>query len=496
MTYMPVPTRDPGDGATDPASTGTFTTRETDGAHRTDGPVGAVGTVGPGGHRQDTDRWMDAAPTDGPGGRRMSVFTPALEIPRRFRRFVSTTPGLLTVVSVILVLAILAAGGAMAAQSSNQQGDLNTLVNRTEPVSFAAQELYNSLSVADSVATTGFVEDASGSADTNPSYREAVDSASRAIIRAASGIDDPATREMALILEIQEKLPIYTSLITEAGVNNRQGHPVGAAYVTQASTMMQDEILPAAGELYSNTSSEVGEQQLALTRPGWFALSGLVAAVVLLAVAQFWLAANTNRRVNAGYATATVLMTVALLWASGSALTTWTDGSRGLDGTAQPLETLTSLRITVQQTRTTEALGLVEREYSDATQNDFSEQVTRIDSQLETLRTIVGDRGVLDEARENLRAWDTSHAEMLAYVQQGDYPAAIGATIGEEDVHPYQKLDENLRSLINETRDQLRTYLADSRVSAQQVSALVILLSLVSALCIVYGTRPRLQEYL
>ncbi|AHW65198.1 putative membrane protein [Corynebacterium glyciniphilum AJ 3170] len=487
---MPVPTRDPSDGAADPASTGTFTTLDTDPSATTDSPIG------PGGRRQDTDRWMDDAPTDGPGSRRLSVFTPALEIPRRFRRFVSTTPGLLTVVSVILVLAILAAGGAMAAQSSKQQGDLNTLVNRTEPVSFAAQELYNSLSVADSVATTGFVEDAAGGADTDSSYREAVDIASRAIIRAANGIDDPSTREMALILEIQEKLPMYTSLITEAGVNNRQGHPVGAAYVTQASTMMQDEILPAAGELYSNTSSEVGEQQLALTKPGWFALSGLVAAVVLLVIAQFWLAAHTNRRINGGYATATVLMTVALLWASGSALTTWTDGTRGLDGTAQPLETLTSLRINVQQTRTTEALSLVEREYSDDTQNDFSDQVTRIDSELETLRSTVGDRGVLDDARENLRAWDNAHAEMLAYVQQGNYSAAIGATIGESDLHPYQKLDENLRSLIDDTREQLRTYLADSRVSAQQVSALVILLGVISALCIVYGTRPRLQEYL
>lgn len=487
---MPVPTRDSSDGAADPASTGTFTTPDTESSATTES------TVGPGGRRQDTDRWMDDAPTDGTGSRRLSVFTPALEIPRRFRRFVSTTPGLLTVVSVILVLAILAAGGAMAAQSSKQQGDLNTLVNRTEPVSFAAQELYNSLSVADSVATTGFVEDGAGGADTDSSYREAVDIASRAIIRAANGIDDPSTREMALILEIQEKLPIYTSLITEAGVNNRQGHPVGAAYVTQASTMMQDEILPAAGELYSNTSSEVAEQQLALTKPGWFALSGLVAAVVLLVIAQFWLAAHTNRRINGGYATATVLMTVALLWASGSALTTWTDGTRGLDGTAQPLETLTSLRINVQQTRTTEALSLVEREYSDDTQNDFSDQVTRIDSELETLRSTVGDRDVLDDARENLRAWDNAHAEMLVYVQQGDYSAAIGATIGDSDLHPYQRLDENLRSLIDDTREQLRTYLADSRVSAQQVSALVILLGVISALCIVYGTRPRLQEYL
>lgn len=486
---MPEPKSDSRDGAADPAPTGMFT----DSAEQD-----STSSIGPGGQRRDTDRWMDESAAEGSASRRLSVFTPALETPRRFRRFVSTTPGLMTVVSVILVMAILAAGGAMAAQSAQQQNDLNTLVNRTEPVSFAAQELYNSLSVADSVATTSFVEDAAGSADTRTSYREAVDTASRAIIRAANGIDDPSTREMALILEIQEKLPIYTSLITESGVNNRQGLPVGAAYITQASAMMQDEILPAAGELYSNTSSEVGEQQLALTKPGWFALSGLVAAVLLLLVAQFWLAAQTNRRFNGGYASATILMTVALLWASGSALTTWTDGTRGLDGTAQPLETLTSLRIAVQQTRTTEALSLVRREYTDEAPQSFSDQVTMIDSELENLRDVAGDRAILDEARENLRAWDSAHASMLAHVQQGDHSEAIATTVGagSDTAHPYQQLDENLRVLIEDTREQLRVYLSDSRVSAQQVATLVILLGLISAMCIVYGTRPRLQEYL
>lgn len=496
---MPEPKSDSRDGAADPAPTGTFTTSSSDTPQDgNDSSPSSTSSFGPGNQRQDSDRWMDEPSTEGTGSRRLSIFTPALEIPRRFRRFVSTTPGLLTVVSVILVMSILAAGGAMAAQSANQQGDLNTLVNRTEPVSFAAQELYNSLSVADSVATTSFVEDAAGSADTRTSYREAVDTASRAIIRAANGIDDPSTREMALILEIQEKLPMYTSLITESGVNNRQGLPVGAAYITQASSMMQDEILPAAGELYSNTSSEVGEQQVALTQPGWFALSGLVAAVLLLLIAQYWLAAQTNRRFNAGYASATVLMTVSLLWASGAAITTWTDGARGLDGTAQPLETLTSLRISVQQTRTTEALSLVRREYTDEAPQSFSDQVTMIDGQLESLRDTAGNRDVLDEAREDLRAWDSAHARMLTHVQQGDYSSAIATTVGadSDEPHPYQQLDENLRVLIEDTREQLRSYLSDSRMSAQQVSTLVILLGLLSAVCIVYGTRPRLQEYL
>lgn len=502
---MPAPETDSLDGAADPAPDGAIS------ASVTSGDSATRPAAGSGERRTDSDRWMDDALQRRASPGPMGVFSPALEIPRRIQRFISTTPGLMTAVSALLVLAIIAAGGAMAGQATNQQGDLNTLVNRTEPVSFAAQDLYNSLSVADSVATTGFVEDAAGAADYQSSYREALDTASRAVVRAAAGIDDPSSREMELILEIQEKLPRYTSLITEAGVNNRQGLPVGGAYITQASSMMQDDILPAAGELHTRTSSEVGRQQIALTQPNWFALSGLVAAVVLLIIAQFYLAAQTNRRINPGYLAATVLMTIAMLWAGGSALNTWTNGSRGLDGTTQPLEALTTLRIEVQQTRTSEALGLVQRDYNDSDRSSFSDQIASIDAALEQLRPSISDRDAVDEARENLRSWDSAHADMLSLVREGDYAAAIRATVGDSPTvandgsgtsapptvtESYQALDGNLRTLIDDTREQLREYLSDSRAAAQQVTSIVILLGLVSALCVIQGTRPRLQEYL
>ncbi|AGP30009.1 hypothetical protein A606_01770 [Corynebacterium terpenotabidum Y-11] len=437
---------------------------------------------------------------DTPG--RLHVFTPLVEAPRRFLRFISTTPGLLTVVSIVLVAAILAAGGAMAATSGSRQGELNTMVNRSEPVSFAAQELYNSLSVANAVATTGFLSDSSRTADTRQQYREAVNTATSAVVRAANGTDDPSSREMTLILEIQEKLPFYISLVTEAGANNRQGYPLGAAYITQASTMMQDELLPAAAELHSRTSSSLADQQHRLTRPSWFALSGLVAAVIMLIIAQFWLAAWSNRRISAGYATATVLMAAALIWAGISAFTTWHEGPRGVVGTSQPLQTLTALRIEVQQARSTEVLGLVQRDYTADNQSDFSDRVASIDTQLEELREAAENqetRDQIDGARESLRSWDNSHAQMVSMVRQGDYTDAVQATVGDEDggvSASFTSLDSDLEDLIDESREQLRDYLSDAGRAASQVNLLVLVLSLLSILCIIQGTRPRLQEYL
>jgi hypothetical protein len=467
------------------------------------GHGGAAGAVNGGASpRRDADLWMDEDAPD-TRVRRLHIFTPLVEAPRRFLRFTAETPGLLTVVSIVLTLALLAAGGAMVWSSSSRQSDLNTLVNKTEPVSFASQELYNSLSVADTVATSGFLDDSSRTADTRPEYRQALDTASRAVVRAAAGIDEPASRPMALILEIQEKLPLYVSMVTEAGANNRQGYPLGAAYITQASTMMQNEILPAAAELYDITSSAVTDRQSTLTRPSWFALSGLVAAVVMLVIAQFWLSAWTNRRLNPGYLAATVLMIIALAWAGASALTTWNAGSRGVTGAAQPLQTLTSLRINAQQARTTEILGLVQRDATEDSQTSFSERVAAVDGGLEQLRgDLAGDSGNagIDEAREQLRGWDSAHAQMAAMLRRGDYSGAVAATLGDSGPanvsRAFDNLDGDLQNLIDQSRGDLREFLSDSRGTAQRTTALVLVLSLLSIVLVIQGTRPRLQEYL
>ena len=91
------------------------------------------------------------------------VLTPALKVPGRMWAYLRTSPGRLMAMTTILVIAIVAAGGALTYASSTRQDQLNNLVKNTEPLSNAAQRLYGSLSVADSTATIGFLEGGVGS---------------------------------------------------------------------------------------------------------------------------------------------------------------------------------------------------------------------------------------------------------------------------------------------------------------------------------------------
>jgi CHASE3 domain sensor protein len=171
-------------------------------------------------------------------------------------------------------------------------------------------------------------------------------------------------------------------------------------------------------------------------------------------------------------------------------------------GTSQPLQTLTSLRIGVQQTRSTEDLGLVQRDYTTDNQTDFTDRIAGIDARLEELRGVTDSkdsRERIDAARESLRTWDSAHANMVSLVRQGNYTDAVQAAVGSGDdsvSESFSALDQDLEVLIDDSRDQLRDYLSDAGRAASRVNLLVFVLSLLSILCVVQGTRPRLQEYL
>jgi len=103
--------------------------------------------------------------------------------------FVATTPG--RILSIGIVLAIL--GGLCAFATSTtinqRQTALSTVLNHTEPLAFAAGQLYTTLSVADAAAATAFIAQAEPRA-VRQRYEQAITDAAVAVTRASSGLTD------------------------------------------------------------------------------------------------------------------------------------------------------------------------------------------------------------------------------------------------------------------------------------------------------------------
>lgn len=466
---------------------------------------------------EDTqDHWLDHMNNDdiGRSVTFWSVLYDSFALPitwaKKLFLYIATTPGKMLTLTMILSVAIFAAGYSMSQSADQRQGSLDVLLSSTEPMSYSAHNLYTSLSLADTIATTGFVQAGVESENTRSRYNAAIDRASVSAAESAAGMAADGSRTVRLVTDIQRQLPVYTGLVESARANNRLGNPVGVAYMAEASSLMREEILPAASELFTITSERVSEEQRKLTMPQFVPLSGLLAAVLFLLIAQYWLWRVTRRRLNRGFLAATALMLTAILWVSASNFATWQAGNRGFAEAAMPWDSLTTSRIMAQQARTTETLVLVRRQSFDETEVSFDQTVDSISTALEdveqadTYQDPERSERLLSAARESLLHWENAHAGLARALESGDYERAVVLSTGAPEENggsptaasAYASLDSTLGTLISDARASMRAFINDGLAATTLVSTVVMILSLAAVIAVWLGIRPRFREYL
>ncbi|WP_394281925.1 hypothetical protein [Corynebacterium sp.] len=434
-------------------------------------------------------------------------FTVPAHWARRTWSFMSTTPGTMVAITVLLTLALFAAGTAMSQSSATRQNSLDTLVNATEPMSHSTHVLYTSLSQANTMATTSFVGTGVETPEERAVYNAAIDrsvlAATMVLANAADSNIEETEEVQSLVTDIQRQLLTYTGMIETARTNNRLGHPVGAAYMSDASALMGEQLLPQASRLFDITRGQVSTEQRRLAFPQLFPLSGLLAAILFLVLAQIWLARTTHRRLNKGFLTATALMSVAALWVIASNYVTWAAGNRGFEEAAQPWDELTTSRIAAQQTRTDETLALVRRTPVDENVNSFGDTYAAVAQALDNAENDQ-NTNVIRVARTSLEDWKAAHDRLGTAMDNGAYDEAVYIATSEVSApneeptaaQAYQRLDAIMAELINNSRETMRTFINDGLAATNLVAASVLVLSLLSIVSIWLGIRPRIQEYM
>ena len=397
------------------------------------------------------------------------------------------------------MLSALVIGSAFATSTTinDRQAALTTVLNHTEPLAFAAGQLYTTLSVADAAAATAFIAGAEPR-DVRQRYEQAITDASVAVTRASSGLtDEPMVQ---LLGRVNAELSVYTGLVETARTNNRAGNPVGSSYLSEASALMQTRILPDAQRLYEETSARVNTETTASTRiPGPVIL--VVLATLLFGVfANRWLARRTRRRINIGFIAGGLAVLIMLVWVGTALIISTADSRNAKDTAAESLKTVTTLAITAQQARADETLSLIRRGDEDVRKQSYYQRIDVMQQQLSDYlaRDDVIDKTDLADAEQLLKRWRAADDRINAYIAVGNYQAATQVALGtgEDDSTPaFNKLDDALGKGIAESRNQLRSDILSAHrvLSGATVGAAV--LSVVAALAVALGLWPRLSEY-
>ena len=411
--------------------------------------------------------------------------------------FFTTTPGRILAIGIILASLGGASAFATASTINNRQNTLTTVLEHTEPLAYAAGQLYTTLSVADAAAATAFIAQAEPRS-VRQRYEQAITDAAVAVTRASGGLtDEPLVQ---LLGRINAELAVYTGLIETARTNNRSGDPVGSSYLSEASELMQHTILPDAQRLYQATSATVDTQTTVATGIPLLGTLVVGATVLFGAFAHRWLARITRRRINPGLVTGGLAILLMIIWV-GTVMAISTTGSRTAKTTgAESLKAITGLAITAQQARADETLSLIRRGDEETRKQTFYQRIDAMQLQLDAYqaRGDAVDKADLSNAGHLLDQWRQANDRINSYINVGNYRAATQVALegtGDNAAPAFDQLDAALDKAMQHSRNQLRGDVLNARRVLSVAPAGGAMLSLGAAIAVALGLWPRLNEY-
>ncbi|MBW4718217.1 hypothetical protein KZQ38_13630 [Saccharothrix sp. SC076] len=405
---------------------------------------------------------------------------------RRVTGLARSTPGRLTALALGLIAATLLVGALTVASVRDRSDAVVAVADRGEPLAHAAQEVYRAMADADATAASAFLSGGVESPGLRQRYEADVARAAAALSTASEVTRSPEL--VGPLATLSGQLPVYTGLVETARTHNRQGNPVGAAYLREASNLMRSALLPAAHDLYRVQTANVVRDLADAGSPPWpegLLGAGLLAALVL---AQRYLTRRTNRVFNVGLLAATAAVVVSLLWVLVASLVVVAHTSSGEDD-AVLADVVAQARIAALKARGDEMLTLVARGNGGIYESAYKEASAE-------LRGLVGSAPPLARAGVELDRWRDAHTAVREADDRGDFTQAVERALGAgAAAAAFDAVDANLTDALAQARSGLADRIARARGALTGAVPVVVLLALVAAVASTAGLWQRLKEY-
>ncbi|HEY7830384.1 MAG TPA: hypothetical protein VIC06_07450 [Solirubrobacteraceae bacterium] len=418
-----------------------------------------------------------------------------------------TTPGRLRLAAVLLALGAIVFGVLAASAVSARRQAADSVATDTEPLLVTAEGLYASLSDADATAATTFL---TGGLEP-PARRERYASD----VRAASGQLATLARQAggsaqtrAAVRTLATQLSVYSGLVETARTNNRQGFPVGAAYLRQASTLMREELLPAAGRLYEVEARRLsGDYRSGGSAGTLLAVIAVVCAVLgLLAAIQVRFARLTHRIFNVPMALATVLVLALGAWMIVGLISEQNALGRAQRTGSDPVQVLSAARILALRAQGDEGLALVARGGGEASLTDLDAVTRRLGSSSEPTSLLGeaaaiarrgGSAAAIDSLSATFARYLAVHRRVVALETNGRFDDAVNLAVGSrsQELSLSDALNSDLVQEISAAQRRFGSAADDATSALGGLWLAIPLLSVLFAVLALYGLLQRLEEY-
>jgi hypothetical protein len=397
----------------------------------------------------------------------------AMDTPRRLRLL---SLGVV-VVGVLVALVGVLTFSYLAASLSRAKADTAQLIR--------VQKIQSNLLSADAIATNAFLVGGLEPPAQRAVYDQAMSSTSSLIVEASQA--QPADAEA--LSALNQQVVSYAATIEQARANNRQGLPVGAQYLRNASADLRSTALPILDNLVSSNAARAADEMD--VRAGYiFPIIALLALAGVI-IGQVWLARRFKRKINVGMlASAAVLLviTIASLIAAlqlSSTLNSITSGSFAAVNMAA------DTRIDANNAKSNESLTLIARGSGQAFEAAWKSSADSVAGNLQSLTA-------RPELVNQWQAYTNVHGDIRALDDGGRWARAVSQATGsdpESSNTVFGTFDNNLAGYLEEVSQETSSSLA----GIQPVTVVFAILTLLSGLAVAllgrWGIAARLKEY-
>jgi hypothetical protein len=425
----------------------------------------------------------------------------------RIRPRLTTTPGRLRLVAVLLIAGAIVFGALAASAVNARRQAAHSVATDTEPLLVTAEGLYASLSDADATAATTFLTGGLEAPAQRERYADDLRASSgqlATLARQAGG----STQTRAAVETLATQLPVYSGLVETARANNRQGFPVGAAYLRKASTLMREHILPAAGQLYEVEARRLsGDYRSGVSTGTLLTVIAVLCSILgLLAVIQAYLARLTHRIFNVPMALATVLVLALGVWMIVGLIGEQNALSRAQRTGSDGVQVLSAARILALRAQGDEGLALVARGGGVQNLADFEAVTRRLGSSGEPA-SLLGEAAVIaqrsgspatiDRLSATFAQYLGVHRRVVALETNGRFNDAVNLAVGShaQELSLSDALNSDLVQEISAAQRRFASAAGDATSALGGLWLAIPLLSVLFAALALYGVLQRLGEY-
>jgi hypothetical protein len=385
-----------------------------------------------------------------------------------------------------LTAGVLAAGSlAGAAVTTRNAATIDRARDQGLGIARSATTFRTDLAKADAVAAGTLIDGGLESPDSRADYDRHLLQASRALTNAGLVAADADREDVAALAD---GLVRYAGLVESARANSRLGYPLGAAYLSQARDLANDDLVPRAERL-----RRVGEQRVARAAntvggpAATVALALLVLGVLLTLGAGAVLAGRTRRVLQPALAAAVLAAVVVTLIVASNVDRQSNELRRAATDDVSRLIAANDASSALANLRVTEIGAVAAHGSGDALYEQFDKDAAALARRLGAASPpIVAD--------DRLAAYITAVAGVRAKDDQGDNVKAAASTLSGPSSAAYAKVQTDAAHQVTEASDALASRI--DRARHDRLPPLIPLaLGLAAALAAALGVLARGRRY-